>query len=323
MAILYGDSVYTVLDHGTFYQIFSGMQVAKETSMGVVVKLGVDDIQKWEVECGNNEICFDTCHDTTAAMERLVAQLQQLFAPPLQQQSVQIKMHKLEVKAADVNEHEPAGLLDGVLENAFISLRDFQSEALDLESSDISTRDCQEFIEDYVSENTPGGLSELSDDSASTGNGSMKNGPRRGASGGGWYAGDGPNIVEDHVPAEKAVVKSSLPKRYPKSLGRMVLQNMSVKWRLHEGSDWPYGDEDPDWNMQSPVGDSSRKANVCLELFLNGVNVQYDLFPSTEIYASKLTVTVTNFGVLDCSPNAPWKTVRAHVICVISPLRCR
>jgi hypothetical protein len=278
--------------------------------MGVIVKIGGEDTQKWEVECGNNEICFDTCHDTTAACERLVAQLQQLFAPPLQQQSVQIKMHKVEVKAADVS--EPPDLLDGVLENAFISLRDLQSEALDLESSDMSSKDVQEFIEDYVSEHTPGGLSEHSDDSSSTVNGPFKHLTRGGASRGGWYEGDGPNIVEDHVPSEKPVVKPSLPKRYPKSVGRMVLQNMSLKWRLHEGSDWPYGDEDPHWNIQAPAGDSSRKSSVCLEVFLSGVNVQYDVFPTTELYASKLTVTVANFGVLDCSPNAPWKTVRVY-----------
>ncbi|KAG0629237.1 hypothetical protein M758_1G087800 [Ceratodon purpureus] len=283
------------------------VQVAKETSMGVIVKIGGEGTQKWEVECGNNEICFDTCHDTTAACERLVAQLQQLFAPPLQQQSVQIKMHKVEVKAADVG--EPPDLLDGVLENAFISLRDLQSEALDLESSDLSSKDVQEFIEDYVSEHTPGGLSEHSDDSISTVNGPFKSLTRGGASAGGWYEGDGPNIVEDHVPSEKPAVKLGLPKRYPKSVGRMVLQNMSVKWRLHEGSDWPYGDEDLGWNTQAPAGDSSRKSSVCLEVFLNGVNMQYDVFPTTELYASKLTVTVANFGVLDCSPNAPWKTV--------------
>lgn len=278
--------------------------------MGVTVRIGGEDSKKWEVECGNNEICFDTCHDTTAAFERLVAQLQQLFAPPLQQQTVQIKMHKVEVKAADVS--EPPGLLDGVLENAFISLPDLQPEALDLECSDLSSRDVQEFIEDYVSEHTPGGLSEHSDDSSSTVNGPFRNLPRGDASAGGWYKGDGPNIVEDHIPSEKPVVKPSLPKRYPKSVGRMVLRNMSVKWRLHEGSDWPFGDVDVDWNMQAPVGDSSRKPDVCLEVFLNGVNVQYDLFPTTELYASKLTVTVSNFGVLDCSPNALWKTVRVY-----------
>lgn len=283
------------------------VQVAKETSMGVTVRIGGEDSQKWEVECGNNEICFDTCHDTTAACERLVAQLQQLFAPPLQQQSVQIKMHKMEVKAADAT--EPPDLLSGVLENAFISLRELQTEALNLECSELSSKDGQELIEDYVSDHTSGGLSEYSDDSSSTINGSVRNFSREGPSGGGWYEGNGPNIMENHVPAEKPVVNLSLPKRYPKPVGRVVLQNMSVKWRLHEGSDWPFGDEDPDWNMQTPVGDSTRKQSVCLEVFLNGVNLQYNLFPTSGLYASKLIVTVFNFGVLDCSPKAPWKTV--------------
>lgn len=285
--------------------------------MGVTVKIGGDDAQKWEVECGNNEICFDTCHDSTAACERLVAQLQQLFAPPMEQQSVQIKMHKMEVEAADII--ETPDLLDGVLENAFVSLRDLQSEPLDLESSGLSNKDIQEFIEDYVSEHTPGGLSEHSEDSPRSVSEPTKTSIRGGASGGGWYEDSVLNIVDDHVPADKPEVKPSLPKRYPKSVGRMILHNMSLKWRLHEGSDWPFGDEESDWNLAGAVGDGGRKPNVCLELFLNGINVQYDAFPSIGLYASRLAVTVSNFGILDCSPDAPWKTV-CH-LCIYAALQ--
>lgn len=270
------------------------------------MRIGGEEGRRWEVDCGNNEICFDTCHDTTAAFGQLIAQLQQLFAPPMEQPSVQIKVHNVEVQAANVG--EVPGLLDGVLENAFVGIQNTELEPVDLQSSELSSKDIQEFIEDYVSGQTPGGLSELSDDSIQHVKGPPKS--RRGGNpGGGWYEGNILKVVEDHIPVEQAPVKPSLPKKYPKSVGQAVLQNMSVRWRLHEGSDWPSGDEDPNWNMEGVVGESGRKPDVCLEVFLNGVNVQYDVFPIVGLYASKLTVTISDFGVHDCSPDAPWKMV--------------
>ncbi|MCO5599249.1 hypothetical protein L7F22_053350 [Adiantum nelumboides] len=57
------------------------VKVAGEAVMEAVIRIHDGDGLEWEVECANNQLQLDTCHDTTAALGRLIAQLQQLFAP--------------------------------------------------------------------------------------------------------------------------------------------------------------------------------------------------------------------------------------------------
>ncbi|KAH7446345.1 hypothetical protein KP509_01G052200 [Ceratopteris richardii] len=60
------------------------VKVAGEAVMKAVIHLNPVDGLDWEVECANNQLRFDTCHDSTAALGRLIAQLQQLFAVQLE-----------------------------------------------------------------------------------------------------------------------------------------------------------------------------------------------------------------------------------------------
>lgn len=101
----------------------------------------------WEIECSESHICLDTCHDTTNGLVRLVAQLQQLYAPDVEDAVMHLQSRWNTIQqaqkednsndAAD-NSESPAvglnsekssptsdedrvsvGLLDEILENAF------------------------------------------------------------------------------------------------------------------------------------------------------------------------------------------------------------
>ncbi|KAK7826810.1 autophagy-related protein 2 [Quercus suber] len=59
----------------------------------------------WEVECSKSHICLETCHDTTAALIRLSAQLQQLFAPDVEESIVHLQARWNDIqKAQDRND---------------------------------------------------------------------------------------------------------------------------------------------------------------------------------------------------------------------------
>ncbi|ONK66112.1 uncharacterized protein A4U43_C06F4270 [Asparagus officinalis] len=97
----------------------------------------------WEIDCSDSHINLDTCQDTTAALARLVAQLQQLYAPDMEdakahlqsrwntvQQTHEntsneladnssVKSSSEKKPSVDSDEHASVGLLDEILENAF------------------------------------------------------------------------------------------------------------------------------------------------------------------------------------------------------------
>jgi hypothetical protein len=57
--------------------------------MEAFVTIQFEEGLSWEVECANNQLRFDTCHDSAAAFGRLIAQLQALCAPNVEQSVVQ------------------------------------------------------------------------------------------------------------------------------------------------------------------------------------------------------------------------------------------
>nr|XP_010932621.1 autophagy-related protein 2 isoform X1 [Elaeis guineensis] len=101
----------------------------------------------WEIECSESHICLDTCHDTTYGLVHLVAQLQQLYAPDVEDAVMHLQSRwntiqqaqkddnsndvadNSESPAAGLNsekssptsneDHISVGLLDEILENAF------------------------------------------------------------------------------------------------------------------------------------------------------------------------------------------------------------
>lgn len=130
------------------------VKIAGEAMMNLEVEMNSQDNLLWKVTCTEGNICLDTCHDTTAALIRLVVQLQQLFAPDYEESAVHLQTRRdtgkqvdsLEVndenfdetlqiyrssvvfpankEYSDINhtsETTSVGLMDVIVENAFCS----------------------------------------------------------------------------------------------------------------------------------------------------------------------------------------------------------
>ncbi|KAK6241046.1 Atg2/VPS13 [Theobroma cacao] len=137
----------------------------------------------------------------------------------------------------------------------------------------------------------------------------------------GWYNNACLRIVENHIsePSEQAGLKQivegklsygdySLPDDKVNVIGRVLLKNISVRWRVYAGSDWRETRKD---NKQSK-SIHGRDTTVCLELAVSGIRFQYDVFPAGGISVSKLSLSVHDFHLYDESTNAPWKLVLGY-----------
>ncbi|ERM97144.1 autophagy-related protein 2 isoform X1 [Amborella trichopoda] len=115
------------------------VQVAGETLIKAIIEVDRED-GSWVVECSDCHIKLGTCHDTTSGLIRLVAQLQQLYAPDIEESMVHLQTRWDSVKKSngenamvnDINgtseppddgsagcRSNPVGLLDGILEDVF------------------------------------------------------------------------------------------------------------------------------------------------------------------------------------------------------------
>ncbi|PKA52577.1 hypothetical protein AXF42_Ash001558 [Apostasia shenzhenica] len=141
----------------------------------------------WEVECSDSNINLDTCHDTTRGLFRLIDQLQELYAPDVQNALAQLQSRWNTVQqnnnavgfnvALDNSDHScislcaekksprnggdsSVGLLDDIIENAFhanqisdkflnpsLVGRDYSDNGINSDSSVSQT--------DYISINLP------------------------------------------------------------------------------------------------------------------------------------------------------------------------
>ncbi|KAL6213423.1 hypothetical protein ACLB2K_012870 [Fragaria x ananassa] len=134
----------------------------------------------------------------------------------------------------------------------------------------------------------------------------------------GWY-GTSINILENHIPetssSKKQFVEDKLPSTgstncidLGKVIGRVLLKNIDVRWRMLAGSDW----HDSRATGQRSGDISGRDATVCLEFSLSGMEFQYDVYPVGEICVSKLSLSVQDFYLYDKSKDAPWKLVLGY-----------
>ncbi|KAI6701466.1 hypothetical protein NL676_015790 [Syzygium grande] len=73
----------------------------------------------WELECSNSHIDVGTCHASTLARIQLVTQLQQLFAPDLEESVVHLWVHSSSANAKI--QALVIGLMDEIHEDAFLS----------------------------------------------------------------------------------------------------------------------------------------------------------------------------------------------------------
>ncbi|XP_077225008.1 autophagy 2 [Tasmannia lanceolata] len=120
------------------------VKVAGEALVEAILKTNCDNGLLWELECSESHVNLDTCHDTTAGLIRLLAQLQQLFAPDIEESIVHLQTRWNTVQQGITNSTEiydsspgsPAihgqplnrdvdsrsavvGLMDEILEDAF------------------------------------------------------------------------------------------------------------------------------------------------------------------------------------------------------------
>ncbi|GMJ12773.1 PEROXISOME UNUSUAL POSITIONING 1, AUTOPHAGY 2 [Hibiscus trionum] len=138
----------------------------------------------------------------------------------------------------------------------------------------------------------------------------------RGSSG--WYEDASLRIVENHIsePSGQAGSKPIVEGRLSYSdsgvsddtvniIGRVLLKNINIRWRMYAGSDWRRTIKR---NMQSN-NILGRDRTVCLELAVSGMEFQYRIFTPGGVSVSKLSLSVHDFHLYDKRTDAPWKLV--------------
>ncbi|KAL5992771.1 hypothetical protein ACLOJK_013690 [Asimina triloba] len=76
------------------------VKVAGEALVEAILRTNFGSGLLWELECPDCHIDLDTCHDTTAGLIRLVDQLQQLFAPDIEESIVHLQNRWDDVQTA-------------------------------------------------------------------------------------------------------------------------------------------------------------------------------------------------------------------------------
>ncbi|XP_020589380.1 autophagy-related protein 2 [Phalaenopsis equestris] len=136
-------------DYGSYdVNYLQKMGYAKVASACLLVAVVKIYSLRWEVKCSDSHVNFHTCHDTTHGLFRLIAQLQQLYAPDVEDALAHLQsrwnsvQQSLKTNGSDDaldNSHsslssdsgkelsrsddnsQNIGLLDGIIENAFQS----------------------------------------------------------------------------------------------------------------------------------------------------------------------------------------------------------
>ncbi|KAE9607271.1 putative vacuolar protein sorting-associated protein [Lupinus albus] len=67
------------------------VKVAQEAFLEAILKTNCTSGLLWELQLSKSHLCVETCHDTTSALIRLADQLQQLFAPDVEESIVHLQ----------------------------------------------------------------------------------------------------------------------------------------------------------------------------------------------------------------------------------------
>lgn len=67
------------------------VKIAQEANVEALLRTNCENGRAWELECAESHILLNTCHDTTVGLIRLAAQLQNLFAPDMQDYVVHLE----------------------------------------------------------------------------------------------------------------------------------------------------------------------------------------------------------------------------------------
>ncbi|XP_023532824.1 autophagy-related protein 2 isoform X1 [Cucurbita pepo subsp. pepo] len=347
------------------------VKVARETFIEAILRTNCDNGLKWELECHKAHVFVETCNDTTTGLVRLAAQLQQLFAPDLEESIVHLQTRWNNVQQAQERKeidnesssppcHNPSvkqsetGLMDEICEDAFLlnknqtrecdcfssteglhtevcrlnsevhetssPIHSFIGSEPDGQTSFIQYRKFPEIIEGYclsefrpVSDLTMG--QELPPDICNSRNSSSIDLEGRRS---GWYGNLPIKILENHIldasKVEHSVtddlcsIESKRLDEVEEACGRVLLNNIDLKWRMYAGSDWQVSRE----NGDRPMSMVKRDQHTCLELALSAMHVQYDVFPMGGMCVSRLSLSVQDFHLYDSSVDAPWKLVLGY-----------
>ncbi|KAL5714191.1 hypothetical protein ACHQM5_016185 [Ranunculus cassubicifolius] len=377
------------------------VKVAGEALVEAILRTNCKNGLRWELECCDSQLNLDTCQDTTSGLMRLAAQLQQLFAPDLQESMVHLQSRWKAVQQVNcsndvtnkancfdgysasspssVNSSSQGatgssksgvfGLMDNICEDAFIFDGIETSPSYSCESDISAPFDggllgeayCSsvsdpEYFSPSVSFNEPipqpgvecastpslqkdcfpkviegyyiSGLSPPLEKFAKKRSRSISKSNSRNqdkasakSASSGWYTENSPRIVDNHVPkVTKQHGGNENPKMYDissnnhtssddicKAVGQVLLKNINVRWRMYAGSDWRGSVS----NILTTV-EGGRDTTVCLELKLSAVDLQYDMYPNSEVSVSKLSLSVQDINLYDHSRNAPWKLVLGY-----------
>ncbi|KAJ4716330.1 autophagy-related protein 2-like [Melia azedarach] len=376
------------------------IKVAREAHLEAVLRTNCKNGLLWELECSNSHIYVETCHDATSGLISLVAQLQQLFVPDIEESLVHLQDRydsvqqeqerndfvdvsgilnsdssppsQMHTSTADTkSKARVVGLMDEISEDAFhldgSQTCQFDSSesqfcispddavlgepacSLSVESPEIFSTNLSvngsvpliglqssqtslkqngclpEFIEGYCL----GDLRPLSELSVGRHSGAqmLKCRPRNMKDGdlekgnGGWYGDACLRVVENHLSetngktSGKKLLECKLPSMdsagaddFVKAMGRVLLGNINVTWRMYGGSDWHESRN----NGEHTSNMHGRDMTACLELALSGMQFQYNIFPISDMFVSKLSLSIQDFHLYDRSRDAPWKLVLGY-----------
>ncbi|CAI0556958.1 unnamed protein product [Linum tenue] len=137
----------------------------------------------------------------------------------------------------------------------------------------------------------------------------------------GWYGEVPLSIVEDHISdvSGSGSLNQSLDDRFPgsassmsdesvKAIGRLLLKDINVSWKMYAGTDWGAYSMNDDPSKRN----CGRDTTTCLEVSLCGMELQYDLFPLRGLCASKMSLSIQDFYLYDKSKNAPWRLMLGY-----------
>ncbi|KAK4340236.1 hypothetical protein RND71_041698 [Anisodus tanguticus] len=66
-------------------------KVAQGADVEALLSISSDNGGLWEIDCSESQIVLNTCHDTASGLTRLASQLQQLFAPDLEESVIHLQ----------------------------------------------------------------------------------------------------------------------------------------------------------------------------------------------------------------------------------------
>lgn len=98
------------------------VKVAQEAHIEALLRMNCINGHLWELECTESHIILNTCHDTASALIRLSAQLQQLFAPDVEESIVHLQNRWNSIQQRHVNNEVGSGSSDSSLSTSQVNV---------------------------------------------------------------------------------------------------------------------------------------------------------------------------------------------------------